>query len=209
MEVTSASSTSYEEAVANSAPVDEVIFPKLFTPFVQKVPFSSAPLGSGFMIVDLKADGGCVIQAVYKKLATTGVLVKAVDSSNFPTIVYFDEANATILLLTEEGKAALSREYPDDVQLSSLLTPSTRREDPPPSSTSSSQDPMFIVDSKKLSEDKANRDALLALTNFNRSFVESYAAKAVNSDTLLPALAQLSNKNFYLKVFPLLFDNRM
>ena len=144
MEVTSATSTSYEEAVANSAPVDEVIFPKLFTPFVQKVPFSSAPLGSGFMIVDLKADGGCVIQAVYKKLATTG---------------------------------------------------------------SSSQDPMFIVDSKKLSEDKANRDALLALTNFNRSFVESYAAKAVNSDTLLPALAQLSNKNFYLKVFPQLFDN--
>ena len=131
MEVTSATSTSYEEAVANSAPVDEVIFPKLFTPFVQKVPFSSAPLGSGFMIVDLKADGGCVIQAVYKKLATTGVLVKAVDSSNFPTIVYFDEADATILLLTEEGKAALSREYPDDVQLSSLLTPSTRREDPP------------------------------------------------------------------------------
>ena len=105
MEVTSATSTSYDEVIANGASIDEIIFPNLFLPLVEKASFSSAPLGSGFMIVDLRDDGSCVIQAVYKKLAASGVLIKAIESSSFPTIVFFVDVEATILLLTEEGKA--------------------------------------------------------------------------------------------------------
>ena len=151
MEMTSATFTSYDELVVNGVPIDEVIFPSLFLPLVKKVPFSSAPPGSGLMIVDLKDNGGCVIQAVYKKLAAKGVLVKANESSSFPTIVFFVDADATILMLTEEGEAALSRKCPDDAAILNLLTTSpTRQEDQPPSSTSSNQEPVFIVDSKKL-----------------------------------------------------------
>ena len=141
------------------------------------------------------------------KLAATGVLVKAIEPSSFPTIVFFDDADATILLLTEEGKAASSRERPNDAQTSTLPTTSTRQEDLPPSSTSSSQEPTLIADSKRLSEDKSSRDAPLALTNLRQDFVDSHAAKAASSDALLPALARLSNKSFYLKASPQLLDD--
>ena len=205
MEITKSHSKSYGEVMLNSAPIEEVALPDHLSPLMEKTTFLETSSGSGIVFVDVTDNEKCLIRAVYRKVQSTGILIQSDDSSKYPTIVSFPDSNALVLRVTEQGKAVLSNLYPTVEEIPKLVVDESIQQSSQ-QTTPSPQEPAYLLDSKKLSEDKTNRETLSALTNFNQEFLDGHAAKSVNSDTLLSALSNLSNKSYYMKTFPLLFN---
>ena len=107
------------DELPNIVTVDTAL-PDHLLPLVEKTSFQDVSPGSGIIFVEIK-DGNCTIRAVYKKVQLTGILLQKDQSSEYPTIVSFQDPDAIVLKLTEQGKAVLSTLYPADEQITKLV----------------------------------------------------------------------------------------
>ena len=75
METTKSHSKSYDEAMLNSLPTEEVALPDHLSPLVEKTTFQEASSGSGVVFVDVADNEKRATRAVYRKAQSTGVLL--------------------------------------------------------------------------------------------------------------------------------------